>query len=103
METCLHILPKVKTVTLKGIDKPILKFKLVLDDVPFSIEEEGVVIPCELFDKVKDDYDFAYEEQGIHVLLFYKYEEGEMRFKDSQKDSSGTLEFFEFDYEIQKL
>jgi hypothetical protein len=94
---------KVKTVTLKGVDKPILKFKLVLDDVPFTVESEGVVIPKEMFDKVKDEYDFAYEEQGIHVLLYHEYEEGMMKFKASQKDSSGILEFFEFDYEIQKI
>jgi hypothetical protein len=28
---------------------------------------------------VKDEYNFAHDSDGMHVLLFFKYEEGQMR------------------------
>jgi hypothetical protein len=79
METVLRILPKVRTVTLKGNVYYTPEFTLCLDDVAYVEYQEGISIPQELFDMVKDEYAFAYESDGVNVLLFFEYEEGQMR------------------------
>jgi hypothetical protein len=100
METCLHILPKVKTVTLKGNTFYTPEFMLCLDDVAYAKDQEGVSIPQELFDMIKDEYDFAYESDGVNVLLFFEYEEGQMR---TQKlDGKLYLIFEKEEYNVLK-
>jgi hypothetical protein len=100
METVLKILPKVKTVTLKGNVYYTPEFTLCLDDVAYVEYQEGISIPQELFDMVKDEYAFAYESDGMNVLLFFEYEEGRMSTK--KLDDKLYLIFEKEEYSILK-
>lgn len=100
METVLKILPKVRTVTLKGNTYYTPEFMLELDDVAYVEDQEGVSIPQSLFDMIKDEYDFAYESDGTNVLLFFEYEEGQMRTK--KLDGKLYLIFEKEEYNVLK-
>lgn len=100
METVLKILPNVRTVTLKGNTYYTPDFMLELDDVAYVEDQEGVSIPQELFDMIKDEYDFAYESDGTNVLLFFEYEEGQMRTK--KLDGKLYLIFEKEEYNVLK-